>query len=97
MEYVRPPKLIMVDRNEQQLTTIEKTMKNTEILYCKVHIERSLTKYFHGTILMEVYYMYTRHKISGNVLIEAMQKIIENNNNNINENKNKKETKTKNL
>ena len=74
MEYVRPPKLIMVDRNEQQLTEIEQTMKNTEKLHYKVHIERSLTKYFHGTISMEVYYMYTRHKISGNDFIEAMQK-----------------------
>ena len=74
------PNVIICDRCIAQFNALSKIFPSSKIFFCRVHIERSLLKYFKSDdIIMKLYYLMINMKLKEEDFINTWEKIIRNN------------------
>ena len=80
------PEIIICDRCNAQFNAIKEVCPETKVFFCRVHIERSLMKYFKKDhIIMKMFYLMIKMKLSEKDMIEIWKEIIKNNINSLKE------------
>ena len=81
------PDVIICDRCPAQLNALSTIFPSSKIFFCRVHIERSLLKYFKSNdIIMKLYYLMINNKLKEDDFIDTWENIIlKNKGNNIEE------------
>ena len=84
------PEIIICDRCVAQFNAIKEVFPDTKVFFCRIHIERSLMKYFKKDhIIMKMFYLMINLKLSEEDMIKIWKTVIKNNINNL---KNEEET-----
>ena len=74
------PNIIVCDRCVAQFKALNEVFPNAKKFYCRIHIERSLNKYFKGkNPIIKSYRLMMNMKLKEKDLIEAWKEIIKNN------------------
>ena len=74
------PDIIICDRCGAQFNAIKEIYPQTKVFFCRVHIERSLKKYFKKDhVIMKMFYLMIKMKLSEYDMIETWKEIIRKN------------------
>lgn len=73
------PEIFIVDRGISQEQSIEDVFPDSSIVYCLIHIDRCINRYFANTIVSKVFKLYIQKKITLDKLIDTWKRILENN------------------
>ena len=74
------PDIIICDRCVAQFNAIKEVYQNTKVFFCRVHIERSLNKYFNKDhVIMKMFYLMINMKLSEYDMIETWKETIRRN------------------
>ena len=80
------PEIIICDRCGAQFNAIKEIYPDTKVFFCRVHIERSLMKYFKKDhIIMKMFYLMIKMKLSEEDMLKTWKIIINNNIKNLKE------------
>ena len=86
------PEIIICDRCGAQFNAIKEVYPDTKVFFCRVHIERSLIKYFKKDhIIMKMFYLMINMKLSEEEMIKVWKTIIKNNIENLKQEENTEE------
>ena len=74
------PQVIICDRCVAQFNALSKVFPSSKIFFCRVHVERSLLKYFKSDDeIMKMYYLMINMKVKEDDFINAWKNIIKKN------------------
>ena len=77
------PDVIICDRCVAQFNALSTIFPSSKIFFCRVHVERSLLKYFKSDdVIMKMYYLMINMKLDEDDFINVWNNIIKNNNRN---------------
>ena len=80
------PEIIICDRCGAQFNAIKEVFPDTKVFFCRIHIERSLMKYFKKDhIIMKMFYLMINMKLSEEDMIIIWKTVIKNNIKNLKE------------